>query len=212
MDQFKGLWVSEKALSTGLDPILKIQGLGWAFRKLAAVATIRLDVSINPEDKSNSASPIVIDTLQTATGGLSGTKEKRVVDWSVQEESNYVNGTTLHQSRFVHGSTNEDGKLGPDFELQSKVRDEKVRRFLRGEILEDGSSSTGFVGAGGLGEHENVWVHTWERNVKGGWTMERVWGFEEIQGKRYHTRRVVSTNEKGEYAIARFVYSSVQKD
>jgi hypothetical protein len=28
-------------------------------------------------------------------------------------------------------------------------------------------------------------------NEEAGWTMEQIWGFEEIDGKRYHTRRSI---------------------
>jgi hypothetical protein len=30
-----------------------------------------------------------------------------------------------------------------------------------------------------------------------GWTAEQTWGFEEIDGKRYHTRRSIVTKDEG---------------
>jgi len=73
-------------------------------------------------------------------------------------------------------------------------------RFLSGEILIDGSPSSWMEDASG--RH----LQTIVRNEKGAWKAEQTWGFEEIEGVRYHTRRIVV--RKGEISRrARQVYS-----
>lgn len=71
--------------------------------------------------------------------------------------------------------------------------------FLRGEKLKDGSPSQ-FLDD----EHVQSWVVNQDKGY--GWTAEQVWGFEEIDGQRYHTRRVVARKgDKVEHL--RLVYS-----
>ncbi|KAL2818209.1 hypothetical protein BDW59DRAFT_152162 [Aspergillus cavernicola] len=218
MEELNGLWVTEKTLSTGVDGTLKMAGLNWALRKAVGLATVRLDISIYPEDKDNetSSSATVIDILTTATGSLSGTREKRVSDWSPQDQKDYMFGSCQHRTCFVHAGSNDgdgDGKnTYPQFDLQTQTADEeKVRKFLRGEILEDGSSSAWSLSGVGSPDGKAVWVHTFIRNVNSGSTAEQIWGFEEINGKRYHTRRVVSSNGSGQYVMGRVVYGFLGK-
>lgn len=64
--------------------------------------------------------------------------------------------------------------------------------FLRGQHLKNGTTESKFV--------DELFVHSFVKNQDSGygWTAEQVWSFEEIQGKRYHTRRVVVRNAKGD--------------
>ena len=58
-------------------------------------------------------------------------------------------------------------------------------------MLKDGKTPTKFL-------DQDV-AHSYVVNQdKGyGWTAEQLWGFEEIDGKRYYTRRVVVRDAKG---------------
>jgi hypothetical protein len=47
-----------------------------------------------------------------------------------------------------------------------------------------------------------------EKDPKRHWTLEQVWGFELLDGKRYHTKRLVAMNGKKE-ALVRLVYDYV---
>jgi hypothetical protein len=47
-----------------------------------------------------------------------------------------------------------------------------------------------------------------EKDPKGQWTLEQVWGFGLLDGKRYHTKRLVAMNGKKE-ALVRLVYDYV---
>ncbi|KAI9367379.1 hypothetical protein BJX61DRAFT_547544 [Aspergillus egyptiacus] len=164
-------------------------------------------MSTFPEDASNSSSPIVIDMIFSLSGNLAGARETVVADWTVRDHYDYAFGATQHQIRCVRGRPDEEGKMYPDFEIQSQIKDERARKFLRGEVLQDGSRSEWCVSDG-----KDVWVHTFARSVRAGWTAEHIWGFEVIDGTRYHTRRVVASNEKGQWAAARAVYRFVPRD
>ncbi len=69
--------------------------------------------------------------------------------------------------------------------------------FLDAEILADGSPSSW------LGEDQHL--HTAMVSQEGGWTAEQTWGFEIIDGKRYHTRRSIVTKDGG-CKLGRLVY------
>ncbi len=70
--------------------------------------------------------------------------------------------------------------------------------FLRAEKLKDGTTDSRFL--------DDEHVQSWVVNVDGGgWTAEQNWGFEEINGERRYTRRVVVW--KGDHLQkARLVY------
>jgi len=52
------------------------QGISWVTRTLISVATITLDIKHYTEDCTEH-----IDIDQTATGGIKGTTENRILDW-----------------------------------------------------------------------------------------------------------------------------------
>jgi hypothetical protein len=177
-----------------------------------------------------------IDFIQTATGGFAGTTEERVLNWEIVHHTDYIYGTVAGQSHFIHGSTGKDGSIRPDFELQTATESAEIKQFLRGEIELDWTKSSGFLveeqdGLSGS-QTPGLWVHTFERNEKLGWTAEqvrnaaqllysipglchiltfalKVWGFEMIGESRYFSRRVVAITSKGQYKCARIVFDFV---
>ncbi|KAL3459344.1 hypothetical protein BJX64DRAFT_205569 [Aspergillus heterothallicus] len=213
MERLQGRWIINKTLSTGTEGILKLQGVPWALRKAVSLVTITLDVAIYPKTTTTSAEtdpasttkpPTIIDLQITATGGLPGAKELRVLDWSEQDQSDFAFGTTKHRTGLVKGNPDAAGNWYPDIEMKNDPGSDEARRFLRGEILEDGSPSTWLVRS--TDPEEEAWVHTLIRSVPEKWTVEQVWGFEEIDGQLYHARRFVAVNLKGEYALGRALY------
>ncbi|CEN59236.1 hypothetical protein ASPCAL01688 [Aspergillus calidoustus] len=196
MEQFRGRWVIDKARSTGTDGILKLQGVPWALRKAVSVVTVTLDVTLFPKASPNATNgtatesertpPVTgIEIQITATGGLAGTKHLHVLDWMDDNDDVY-----------------------PDIQMKREVADGKGRRFLRGEILEDGTASKWSVGDGA--PEEASWVHTFIWSVPEKWTLEQVWGFEEIDGHLCHARRFVAVDKQGEYVLGRAIYKRVE--
>ena len=86
-----------KSLSDDTDEILRLQGVGWFTRKAIAMATIYLDVRHYTDDTGVEH----IDIDQTLTGGISGTSEYRILDWTEREHEDHVFGAVLSKSRRV---------------------------------------------------------------------------------------------------------------
>ncbi|KAL2869755.1 uncharacterized protein BJX67DRAFT_320944 [Aspergillus lucknowensis] len=226
MEHIQGRWVMDKTRSTSVDAILKLQGISWPLRKTLSLVTMYLDISMYPDDddtatKTNDAGAgtraraTVIDVYQTATGGLKGTRERRVLDWSVQKHWDYVFGSATHETGFLEGKADGQGNVYPDVEMRTTIpgddegAKEKAKRFLRGEIREDGSGSTWFIPDRAQGASEGskgVWVQTFVQSVPARWTVEQVWGFEQVDGHLYHSRRLVAVNAKGELVLGRLLY------
>ncbi|KAJ5769940.1 uncharacterized protein N7511_001991 [Penicillium nucicola] len=198
-----GEWVMDSTLSNPTDPILALQGMGWLLRKTLGYATVTLYIHSYPDTET----PTIhhVDIQQVVTGGIQGTKECRVTDWTERDHTDNIFGTLHGRSRLLEGKS-EEGALRPTLEVQTVVgeaeADAKNGKFLRGEVLVDGSKSEGFSGEDG----EGVFLQSFVRNDEAGWTAEQVWGFELVEGERRHTRRVVVTKD-GKVEMARLVYS-----
>ncbi|KAB8079165.1 hypothetical protein BDV29DRAFT_99912 [Aspergillus leporis] len=205
-----GEWTMDKTLSNPTEPILALQGMGWMKRKALNVATITLQVHQYADEKDSKVVHIHID--QVVTGGIKGTTEHRITDWEPREHEDHVFGKVRGRSRLLRGSKSADGKFRPNVEISTKTDDEKVKKFLKGETLVDGTEVEGFlvdnVGEE-YGEGEGLFLQSFVENLDSGWTAEQIWGFEQIDGKRYYTRRVVVAKD-GTVEMARFVYTFIK--
>ncbi|KAJ5217194.1 hypothetical protein N7468_010202 [Penicillium chermesinum] len=204
-----GKWVMDSTLSDPSDSILALQGMSWFLRKALPYATVTLYVKEYPD----SSDPKVyhIDVDQVITGGITGTKEARTLDWQERDHKDAIFGTVKGRSRFLR-ARKEDGVARPAVEFCTKAggeEDARLQKFLRGETLIDGSASQGFeIDAVGdeFGEGEGLFLQNFVDNEESKWTAEQIWGFEIINGERRHTRRVAVT-KNGKVEIARLVYS-----
>lgn len=159
-------------------------------RKAFGLAGIYIQISQYPTPTQASQPVTKIDFSQTATAGLVGTKEERVLDWKLSDHEDYFFGFVQGRCEFVYGVTDEDGVIRPDFELQTTQSNTQLKQYLRGEVERDGSMSAGFLVEEQSQMPEKgpgLWVHTFEQNVKSGWTAEQV----SLMKWRY--RKVVST-------------------
>ncbi|KAJ6090097.1 hypothetical protein N7486_008912 [Penicillium sp. IBT 16267x] len=206
-----GQWVMDAKLSDSTDPILALQGVSWFLRKALPYATVTLHV----KQYADSENPLVyhIDIDQIITGGITGTKEPRTLDWEERSHVDAIFGTVHGRSRMFRGAKGDDGKTRPALDVQSNVgqseADAKVQKFLRGEIQPDGSASEGFLvddEGTEFGEGEGLWVQSYVVNQEAGWTAEQVWGFELVEGERRYTRRVAVIKD-GKFELGRLVYS-----
>jgi hypothetical protein len=142
-----------------------------------ATVTLAITEYIEPNADDDAHAPITkVDIAQTATGGIQSS-EKRTTDWRARGHEDRIFGALSGQSRLVRGTS-----TGPTLEVQTQSKDaEKVARFLKGEILADGSAVDGFVidtvqDKEGLsyGEGEGLWLQSWVRNEQYGWSAEQV--------------------------------------
>ncbi|KAJ5773119.1 hypothetical protein N7457_008015 [Penicillium paradoxum] len=211
IEHLSGEWILNKALTSETDPILKLQKVSWLLRKAFGLATIYLQIS-QSKPASDTDPATRIDFTQTASAGLAGTKEERVLDWKIADHEDYFFGVVQGQCEFVHGVTDHDGIIRPDFELLTSEVNDQIKQYLRGEIEVDGSKSAGFLVEEQSEMPEKgpgLWVHTSEKNVKAGWTAEQIWGFEMIGEVRYFSRRVVVMTTKGQYICGKLVFDFV---
>lgn len=215
IDDLNGVWVMDKTLSNDIEPILQLQEVSWLLRKAIGLAKATITISEYTEIDSVTSKPIVhLDIAQTLTGGLAGTTEKRILSWTENKHEDYIFGRVVGQSRMFRGAKDEDGRVRPYVEVQSKPDDEEIRKFLRGEILPDRSPAEGFLvdepKSDTFGEGEGLWMQSVARNVDLGWTAEQIWGFEMVTGERRHTRRIAVVNAAGAYVLVRVVLSFVR--
>lgn len=132
--------------------------------------------------------------ITSVASGLSTTQEDRTLDWTERDHADRIFGKVKGKSRWW--KTGGFEKLTPG--------GEELAVFLRAEKLKDGTTDSKFL--------DDEHVQSWAKNVDsgGGWTAEQSWGFEEIDGKRYYTRRVVVEKE-GKVQLARLVYNYTGK-
>ncbi|KAL4941565.1 hypothetical protein BDV06DRAFT_194252 [Aspergillus oleicola] len=212
---YNGSWTMDRNISDPTDPVLAMQGLSWFMRTTLSWVSVTLNAKQYPSaDQPNQKQTQHIDVDNVVTGGVQGTSEQRVTDWSKREHSDAIFGRVQGQSRLFRGTKGADGKVRPAVQICTSVQDEKIGKFLRGEINSEGAETEGFLvdgvgeGYGEPKEGEGLWLQSYVESLDSSWTAEQVWGFETIDGERYHTRRVVVANN-GEYVLARLVYTFV---
>ncbi|KAJ5761304.1 hypothetical protein N7520_008460 [Penicillium odoratum] len=217
IDRLNGNWTLSKSLSSELDLIFKLQGINWLLRKAISLTDINLKICTSHTLNSETGESVAkIEFLQSPSiGSLASTTEVRVLNWEAQTHFDYFFGEVVCRSCFVRASptTQDDGCLRPDFELQVGQLNIDAKLFLSGETSASGvkshASSDGFlVEQPGIDQacNQGLWVHTHERNLGSGWEVEQIWGFEMINEKRYFTRRLVVTGAKGRYLCGKLVY------
>ncbi|KKK23622.1 hypothetical protein ARAM_005619 [Aspergillus rambellii] len=217
---YNGSWVMDRTLSDPTDPVLAMQGLSWFMRTTLAWVTVTLNTKQYASEEAAAAAAAAgdnpvqhIDVENIVTGGIQGSTERRITDWKKRQHTDNIFGRVEGQTRLLRGVKGADGRVRPVVSLCTKLDEAKIARFLRGEVLADGSEEAeGFLvddGVGGeYGEGEGLWLQSYVESLDSSWTAEQIWGFEMINGVRYHTRRVVIAN-KGDFVLARLVYSWV---
>ncbi|MCJ1306413.1 hypothetical protein MMC25_000055 [Agyrium rufum] len=177
-----GQWTMNKGLSGDFDSILAMQGVSWFVRRAISFATVTLSVK---QYVNNDPSPDVthIDITQTATGGIKGTTELRILDWTARDHKDGIFGEVHARSRWV--------------------TPEQLRELHGGSESEKEDAE--YLGEGWLDEDGAERVLSWAESVGGGWTVEQVWGFQEVDGKRYYARNV-NCRKGEEVKRARLVY------
>ena len=165
--------------------------MSWLTRKGIGLATITLSVTETdkPTEEDPNGKPVTHVTIaQTATGGIPGTTESRVLDFVERPHTDNIFGSVKGRTRWVRGAKGEDGKVRPNPEILSKVggngaEDKAIAKFLRGETLADGSATEGFLVdkvTGDLAQEEGtdpengLWLQSYVESVDNGWTAEQV--------------------------------------
>lgn len=122
-----------------------------------------------------------IKSAQKITSGkLSGTTEEYTLDWECRTNADSFFGEVSGRSRWI---SVEDAS-------KTEVLDGGVEEWIEGDS--DGK----------LIEAEG-------KKADGGWRAHHLWGFEQVDGERRHTRRVYVENKKGEHIRVKMVYDFV---
>jgi len=118
-----------------------------------------------------------IDIDQRLTGGIPGTIENRTLDWKFRVHEDYLFGPCIGRSR------------------RAKL-DEIEHDYLRKGWLPDTE------------EHGVIHAYVESDTPKSGktWSVEQVWGFEDIKGERRYARHLNFLGPEGENIKARLVY------
>ncbi|KAL4952400.1 hypothetical protein BDW69DRAFT_167846 [Aspergillus filifer] len=162
-----GQFVPNKALSDDADSSLALQGVPWLLRKGISLASPKFALS-----QANEGGTAVVNI--TVSGVGSGVTEKRVLNWEPIEGKNPLFGKTETRSRLYTSP----------LERSDSHSDEDIE-FLNARTFKNGAPSSWAE------DPESQHLHCIITNNEAGWTMEQVWGFEEIDGKKYHTRRSI---------------------
>lgn len=156
--------------------MLALQGVGWLKRTAIGLATVTLVIKQYHADGTEH-----IDIASTATGGIKGTDEERILDWTARPHEDHVFGALSGKSRWI------DDK-GAEWDA--------LDAFLKEEWLDER------VGPNG----ENV-IQNHVVNQKSGWEASQIWGFSLINGARYYTRRVIVSKLDGSEVLkVRLIY------
>jgi hypothetical protein len=154
--------------------VLTLQGIGWLTRKAIGIATVTLHVK---QYETDGVTHIDID--QTATGGIKGTTELRVLNWSVREHEDHLFGKLEGKSRWTDITAVEDSWL--------------KEGWLEGDEEKGGPNG-------------ELFIQSYVENNERGWTGDQIWGFAIIDGVRYYTRKVLF--KKGDKTMkVRLVYN-----
>lgn len=105
------------------------------------------------------------------------------MDFEDRPHKDKIFGNVVGRSRLITLSA------GP-FEPCEKYSDVELD-FLQGKQLKDAKTASKFL------DEESLQSYVKNQDSGYGWTAEQVWNFEEIEGKRYYTRRVVVKNANG---------------
>ncbi|KAL4967099.1 uncharacterized protein BDV14DRAFT_198196 [Aspergillus stella-maris] len=198
-----GQFVPNKALSDDADSSLALQGVPWLLRKGISLASPKFVLSQATEDGTAVVSI-------TVSGVGSGVTEKRVLNWEPVEGKNPLFGKT--ESEFEpylmllwdsSPISSARSRLYTSPLQRSESHSEEDIKFLNAETFKNGAPSSWAE------DTESQHLHCIITNSEAGWTMEQVWGFEELDGKKYHTRRsIVKKGEAVERGKLVYNYSS----
>jgi len=165
--------IQNKTLSDDTDEIFRLQGVGWLKRRAISMATVTLYVK-HYKDESG-VEYIEID--QRLTGGIPGTIEKRILDWTDREHSDSLYGAVVGKSRRVQLDEIENEFLKKGW-LQDTEQHGAINAYAQSDTPKSGTS----------------------------WTADQIWGFELVGGERRYARHVDFIGPEREHIQVRLVY------
>ncbi|KAJ5092995.1 hypothetical protein N7456_008856 [Penicillium angulare] len=187
-----GTWHLNRKLSDDPESLFAMQGVPWITRKALRLASLSLQMtqSVSMFDASSDSTSDGTNTSSDDDGFVTMLHVRQVVSpGSFNSDSSCpVNGQEQHMSVPIFG----DIKMSLRYMKASDIKDEVLR-----QRYEDGCPTKMVI-------DEDAF------NPKMGWTAHVLWGFENINGKRYLTRNATSSRND-ETVVARMVYDYHEK-
>ncbi|KAJ5717596.1 hypothetical protein N7488_003242 [Penicillium malachiteum] len=185
----EGIWHLNRKLSDDPDPMFAMQGVPWITRKALRFAHLSLQISqsvVFSDVSSDSAT----DSPSEDGGSVTVLHVRQTVTpGSFNSDSSCpMNGQFHDMSVPIFG----DIKMKLRYVSTDDVQNDLIR-----QSFEDACASKMVIDEGA-------------ENPKMGWSAHVLWGFENINGKRYFTRNV-RTWKKDEIVVVRMVYDCHQK-
>lgn len=139
-------------------------------RKAVSMATLTLDIkhyTAPPSPPADPSGPEVshIEIEQTGTGGLKGSTERRCLDYTFRDHSDWLFGSVRGQSKWMKPEEIQDP-------------------FLASKDWFEGDEEKG-------GPNGETHVLSHVESVDNGWTATQIWGFQLVEGVRKHVRHIV---------------------
>ncbi|KAJ5971502.1 uncharacterized protein N7479_001420 [Penicillium vulpinum] len=185
-----GTWVLNRRLSTDPDEIMVLQGVPWVIRKVLRHARLSLQMW---QTTSPSAEKDTCTEEKHDESSVLADNSKSVTSLRVTQTVN-PGGFDSEGSYFIDGSK-QDASLPIFGDVQMQLQ------FIdRSEIVED--TIREIVKVASLSDKV---IQELAHNTTKGWEAEVIWGFEELEGKRYLTRNISTTKEEKK-VIAKMVY------
>ncbi|CAI7592263.1 unnamed protein product [Penicillium palitans] len=183
-----GTW--NRKLSTDPDDVFVLQGVPWVVRKVLRHARLSLQISQTTslsakngpciEGISNEGSDLAADMKPVTTLRMTQTVNPGGFD---SEGSYSVDGSPQDVSLPIFG----DIQMQLQFVNISAILEGSIRQILEVASLSDKV------------------IQELAQNTSKGWEAEVIWGFEELDGKKYLTRNISTTKEEKK-VIAKMVY------
>lgn len=125
LGDLSGAWALNRDLSDSSEDLLKLQGISLPIRKILNLSKVTLQVNQYVDEQNRTH----IDISQSMTGGIGGTTETRILDWTERSQKNSVFGTVTGRTRWVDLSEVRDEYLAYGFEpgwvVETEVRSDK---------------------------------------------------------------------------------------
>lgn len=149
-------------------------------RKAVGLANITMVIKQSPGVSPGTSTPTVqLEIGQATSSGIGGMQITRYLDWIEYAANDSLFGKTIGKARFV-GGEQINGKARPGLDIQTRVDDENIAKFLTGEIGLDLKPCEGFFVEKALKEYpdvngqEGLWVHLVLRSEDSTWLAEQV--------------------------------------
>ncbi|OQD60337.1 hypothetical protein PENPOL_c024G06569 [Penicillium polonicum] len=185
-----GTWVLNRKLSTDPDDVFVLQGVPWVVRKVLRHARLSLQISQTTslsakngpciEGNPNAGCDLAADVKLVTSLRMTQTVNPGGFD---SEGSYSVDGSPQDVSLPIFG----DIQMQLQFVNVSAILEDSIRQVLEVASLSDKV------------------IQELAQNASKGWEAEVIWGFEELDGKRYLTRNI-STTKAEKKVIAKMVY------